>query len=48
MRSRGHAGRSQSEIAASLGADRKTARKYLAPAIAAGMTPSDRAVGKAE
>lgn len=43
-----HAGRSQSEIAASLGVDRKTIRKYLAPAIAAGMTPGDRPVGKAE
>jgi transposase len=34
-----HAGRSQSEIATSLGVDRKTVRKYLAPALAAGMAP---------
>ena len=34
-----YAGRSQSEIAASLGLDRKTMRKYLAPAIAAGLVP---------
>ena len=36
-----HAGRSQAEIAASLGVDRKTVRKYTAPAIAAGLTPGD-------
>lgn len=36
-----HAGRSQSELAASLGLDRKTVRKYLAPAIAAGIVPGD-------
>jgi transposase len=35
-----HAGRSQSEIATSLGVDRKTVKKYLTPAIEAGMTPS--------
>ncbi len=34
-----HAERSQAEISASLGVDRKTVRKYTAPAIAAGMTP---------
>jgi transposase len=34
-----HAGRSISEVAASLGVDRKTIRKYLAPALAAGMVP---------
>jgi transposase len=34
-----YAGRSNSEIAASLGLDRKTVRKYLAPALAAGMAP---------
>lgn len=36
-----HAGRSQSELADSLGVDRKTVRKYLAPAIAAGISPGD-------
>ena len=34
-----HAQRSQAEIASSLGVDRKTVRKYTAPAIAAGMAP---------
>ena len=34
-----HAGRSQAEIATSLGVDRKTVRKYTAPAIAAGFAP---------
>ncbi|WP_457456966.1 IS21 family transposase [Streptomyces sp. TE5632] len=34
-----YAGRSKSQVAASLGADRKTIRKYLAPAEAAGITP---------
>jgi transposase len=34
-----HAGRSISEVAASLGVDRKTIRKYLAPAVAAGLHP---------
>jgi transposase len=33
------AGRSQSEIATSLGVDRKTVKKYLTPAIEAGMEP---------
>ena len=36
-----HAGRSQSEIAISLGVDRKTVKKYLAPAIEAGIAPGD-------
>jgi transposase len=35
-----HAGRSISEIAESLGVDRKTVRKYVSPAIAAGMLAS--------
>jgi transposase len=34
-----HAGRSLSEMSRSLGVDRKTLRKYLAPARAAGITP---------
>ena len=34
-----HAGRSQHELAASLGVDRKTIRKYTAPALAAGIEP---------
>ena len=34
-----YAGRSQYELADSLGVDRKTIRKYLAPALAAGMAP---------
>jgi hypothetical protein len=36
-----HAGRSQSEVADSLGVDRKTVKKYLAPAIGAGIVPGD-------
>jgi transposase len=36
-----HAGRSQSELAVSLGLDRKTVKKYLVPALAAGITPGD-------
>ena len=43
-----YAGRSQSEVATSLGVDRKTIRKYLAPAIAAGMRPGGPAVTGAE
>ncbi|WP_157129059.1 IS21 family transposase, partial [Nocardia amamiensis] len=34
-----HAGRSQSQIASSLGLDRKTVKKYVGPAIAAGLAP---------
>jgi hypothetical protein len=34
-----YAGRSQSEVSVSLGVDRKTMRKYLAPAVAAGLAP---------
>lgn len=33
------AGRGQRELAASLGIDRKTIRKYVAPAVSAGITP---------
>ena len=34
-----YAGRSQVQISQALGLDRKTIRKYLAPALAAGMSP---------
>ncbi|HMD25682.1 MAG TPA: IS21 family transposase [Streptosporangiaceae bacterium] len=34
-----HAGRSLNEMSGSLGVDRKTIRKYLAPAVAAGIVP---------
>jgi transposase len=43
-----YAGRSQSEIATSLDVDRKTIRKYLAPAIAAGIVPGGPPVSAAE
>jgi len=41
-----HAGRSQADIASSLGVDRKTVRKYTAPAIAAGLTPGGEPLGE--
>ena len=34
-----YAGRSQSEVATSLGVDRKTIKKYVTPAIEAGIAP---------
>ena len=43
-----HAGRSQYELADSLGVDRKTIRKYLAPALAAGMAPGGPPVSEAD
>jgi transposase len=43
-----YAGRSQHELAASLGVDRKTIRRYTAPAIAAGITPGGAARSQAE
>jgi hypothetical protein len=43
-----HAGRSLNEMSGSLGVDRKTIRKYVAPAIAAGITPGGPARGDAE
>ncbi len=43
-----HAGRSQHELAASLGVDRKTIRKYVAPAVAAGIGPGEPARGSEE
>lgn len=41
------AGRSQVQISESLGLDRKTVRKYLAPAVAAGLAPGGPAAGEA-
>src|SRR5438105_2026268 len=38
------AGRSQSEIATSLGLDRKTVKKYLAPVLEAGLEAADLGV----
>ena len=43
-----HAGRSSTEIAASLGVDRKTVRKYVVAAQAAGVVPGGPALGEAE
>lgn len=43
-----YAGRSQSEVATSLGVDRKTIKKYVAPAIAAGITPGGPAMTTAD
>jgi transposase len=43
-----HAGRSKNQMAASLGVDRKTLRKYIAPAVAAGIGPGGPAKTEAE
>lgn len=43
-----YAGRSINEVSASLGVDRKTIRKYLAPAVAAGLRPGGPAMGQAD
>jgi transposase len=43
-----HAGRSISEVSTSLGVDRKTIRKYLVPAVAAGLTPGGPPLVQAE
>src|SRR6266700_3572884 len=43
-----HAGRSQNQIAASLGVDRRTIRKYTAAAAAAGMRPGGPPASEAE
>jgi transposase len=43
-----HAGRSLSGMSQSLGVDRKTIRKYVAPAIAAGIVPGGPAKSEAE
>ncbi|MFE4518270.1 IS21 family transposase, partial [Kitasatospora sp. NPDC056783] len=43
-----YAGRSKSQLGASLGVDRKTVRKYLAPAEAAGITPGGPPMSEAD
>ena len=43
-----YAGRSQNELATSLGVDRKTLRKYTAPAVAAGMAPGGPPMAEAD
>jgi transposase len=43
-----HAGRSLNELSQSLGVDRKTIRKYVVPAVAAGIVPGDPAKGEGE
>ena len=43
-----HAGRSLSEMAGSLDVDQKTLRKYVAPAIGAGITPGGPAKSEQE
>ena len=44
----GHAGRSLNEMSGSLGVDRKTIRKYIAPAVGAGIAPGGLAKSEAE
>jgi transposase len=43
-----HAGRSLNEMSQSLGVDRKTLRKYVAPAVAAGLAPGGPAKSEQE
>ena len=43
-----YAGRSKSEVAASLGVDRKTIRKYLVPAEESGITPGGPPMSEAD
>ena len=43
-----HAGRSLNEMSQSLGVDRKTIRKYVAPAVAAGIVPGGPAKSEGE
>ena len=43
-----HAGRPKAVVASSLGIDRKTVRKYVAPAEAAGITPGGPRLSRAE
>ena len=40
-----YAGRSKKQVAASLGVDRSTVAKYVAPALAAGLVPGGPPVG---
>jgi hypothetical protein len=43
-----HAGRPRTVVAASLGVDPKTVRKYVAPAEAAGLAPGGPTLSRAE
>ncbi|MGH3785192.1 MAG: hypothetical protein ACRDRG_01265 [Pseudonocardiaceae bacterium] len=43
-----YAGRSQNELSTSLGVDRKTLRKYIAPARAAGIEPGGPPMSEAD
>ncbi len=43
-----YAGRSQHELSASLGVDRKAARKYVGPAVAAGFAPGGPPMAEAD
>ncbi len=43
-----YAGRSQYELLASLGVDRKTVRKYVGPAVAAGLAPGGSPMAEAD
>ncbi|MCA1676380.1 MAG: hypothetical protein LC799_30795, partial [Actinobacteria bacterium] len=43
-----YAGRSQHELSASLGVDRKTVRKYVGPAVAAGLEPGGPPMAEAD
>jgi len=43
-----HAGRSKADVAASVGVDRGTVRKYVAPAEAAGLAPGGAPLSRAE
>lgn len=43
-----HAGRSKMAVAASVGVDRETVRRYVAPAVAAGIVPGGPRLSRAE
>ena len=43
-----YAGRSKTDVAASVGVDRGTVRKYVAPAEAEGMVPGGESLSRAE